>query len=83
VEVIGSAKHSSLLRYGNNYCRKKFYSSGPRPQVITIVVRTIGLSHQCQIQNYKDDCQHDSERTTQNTWNLDYLLCQIIHPIHQ
>jgi hypothetical protein len=25
----GSGKHSSLLRYGNNYCRKKFYSTGP------------------------------------------------------
>jgi hypothetical protein len=24
VEVDGSGKHSSLLRYGNNYCRKKF-----------------------------------------------------------
>jgi hypothetical protein len=21
-------KHSSLLRYGSNYCRKKFYSTG-------------------------------------------------------
>jgi hypothetical protein len=28
VEVIGSGKHSSLLQYGNNYCRKKFYSTG-------------------------------------------------------
>ncbi len=27
--MIGSGKHSSLLRYGNNYCRKKFYSTGP------------------------------------------------------
>ncbi len=32
VEVIGSGKHSSLLQYGNNYCRKKFYSTGPRGQ---------------------------------------------------
>ncbi len=24
----GSGKHFSLLRYGNNYCRKKFYSAG-------------------------------------------------------
>jgi hypothetical protein len=23
----GSGKHSSLLRYGNNYCRKMFYST--------------------------------------------------------
>ncbi len=30
VEVIGSGKHSSLLWYGDNYCRKKFYSTGPR-----------------------------------------------------
>jgi hypothetical protein len=29
VEVIGSGKHSSLLQYGNNYCHKKFYSTGP------------------------------------------------------
>jgi hypothetical protein len=29
VDVIGSGKHSSLLQYGNNYCRKKFYSTGP------------------------------------------------------
>jgi hypothetical protein len=28
VEVIESGKHSSLLPYGNNYCRKKFYSTG-------------------------------------------------------
>ncbi len=27
--MIGSGKHSSLLRYGNNYCHKKFYSTGP------------------------------------------------------
>ncbi len=25
----GTGKHSSLLRYGNKYCRKKFYSTGP------------------------------------------------------
>ncbi len=30
VEVIGSGKHSSLLRYGNNYCRKKFYEIASR-----------------------------------------------------
>jgi hypothetical protein len=29
VEVLGSGKLSSLLRYGNNYCHKKFYSTGP------------------------------------------------------
>jgi hypothetical protein len=29
VEVLGTANHSSLLRYGNNYCRKKFYNTGP------------------------------------------------------
>ncbi len=28
--MIGSGKHSSLLQYGNNYCHKKFYSTGPR-----------------------------------------------------
>jgi hypothetical protein len=28
VEVKGRGKHFSLLRYGNNYCRKKLYSSG-------------------------------------------------------
>ncbi len=28
VEVNGSGKHSSLLRYGNNYRRYKFYSTG-------------------------------------------------------
>jgi hypothetical protein len=28
--VIGSGKHSSLLRYGNDYCRKKFYITGPK-----------------------------------------------------
>jgi hypothetical protein len=26
-------KHFSLLRYGNNYCRKKFHSTGPRPNL--------------------------------------------------
>ncbi len=30
MEVNASGKHTSLLRYGNNYCRKKFYSTGPR-----------------------------------------------------
>ncbi len=30
VEVIGSGKHSSLLQYDNNYCCKKFYSTGHR-----------------------------------------------------
>jgi hypothetical protein len=29
VEVNSSCKHSSLLRYGNNYGSKKFYSTGP------------------------------------------------------
>jgi hypothetical protein len=29
-EVPHSGKHFSLLQYGNNYCRKKFYSTGPR-----------------------------------------------------
>jgi hypothetical protein len=29
VEVNGSGKHSSLLQYGNNYCQKKFNSTGP------------------------------------------------------
>ncbi len=29
VEVMGSGKRSSLLRYSNNYCCKKFYSTGP------------------------------------------------------
>ena len=32
MEVIGSGKHSSLLQYGNNYCRKKLYSTGPRTE---------------------------------------------------
>jgi hypothetical protein len=30
MEVIGSGKPSSLIPYGNNYCCKKFYSTGPR-----------------------------------------------------
>jgi len=29
VEVIGSGKHSSLSRYGNNYCRKSFIVQAP------------------------------------------------------
>jgi hypothetical protein len=29
MEVIGSGKHSSLLRYGNNYCRKSFIVQAP------------------------------------------------------
>jgi hypothetical protein len=32
----GSSKHSSLLWYGNNYCRKMFYRIGPR---LTTLVR--------------------------------------------
>ncbi len=27
-KVIDSGKHSSLIQYGNNYCRKKSYSTG-------------------------------------------------------
>jgi hypothetical protein len=27
--VTDIGEHSSLLRYGKNYCRKKFYSTGP------------------------------------------------------
>jgi len=34
VEVIGGCKHSSLLLYGNNYCRKKFYSIGSSLRII-------------------------------------------------
>jgi hypothetical protein len=29
IEVHASGKYSSLLRYGNNECLKKFYSTGP------------------------------------------------------
>jgi hypothetical protein len=29
VEVIESGKCSSLLQYGSNDCRKKFYTTGP------------------------------------------------------
>ena len=29
MEVSASGKHTSLLRYGNNNCRKKFYGEGP------------------------------------------------------
>ncbi len=29
VEVTDSGKHSSLLWYGVNYCRIKFYDTGP------------------------------------------------------
>jgi hypothetical protein len=28
VEVTGTGKHSSVLQYGNNYDRKKFYNTG-------------------------------------------------------
>ncbi len=28
-KVNGNGKHSSLLQYGNNYCRKVFYSTVP------------------------------------------------------
>jgi hypothetical protein len=29
IEMNRSGKHSSLLRYGNNYSREMFYSTGP------------------------------------------------------
>jgi hypothetical protein len=32
--VTDNSKHSSLLQYGNNYCRKKFYSTGPWIQTL-------------------------------------------------
>jgi hypothetical protein len=38
VEVIGSGKHSSLLRYGNNYCCKKFYSTFPETNALAYFV---------------------------------------------
>ncbi len=31
-DVAYSGKHSSLLRYINNYCSKKYYSAGPISQ---------------------------------------------------
>jgi hypothetical protein len=34
-----SGKHTSLLPYGSNYCRKKFYSAGPSG-LVTIKVLT-------------------------------------------
>ncbi len=33
--MIGNGKHSSLLQYGNNYCRKGVYSTGPSIEGIT------------------------------------------------
>ncbi len=38
-EVADAAKHSSLLRHGNNYGRKKFYSTGAR--YLLIVMRAL------------------------------------------
>jgi hypothetical protein len=43
VEVIGSGKYSSLLRYGDNYCCKKFYSTGPRSVKILFGIGINGL----------------------------------------
>ncbi len=42
----GSGKHSSLLRYGNNYCRKKFFSLGPRRKQHLIDVVGIAQSRE-------------------------------------
>ncbi len=36
-----NGKHSSLLQYGNNYCRKKFYSTGPRGKSFTGLVLSL------------------------------------------
>jgi len=32
IRLHGSGKHASLLRFGNNYGRKKFYVQGQRRQ---------------------------------------------------
>jgi hypothetical protein len=57
----GGGKHYNLLQYGNNYCRKKFYSTGPkeRPDI-----QHKGLS--C-------DTQHNKSATMLSV--AIYLLC--------
>ncbi len=40
MEVIDNGKHSSLLQYNANYWRKKFYSTGPRLEILVRVKHT-------------------------------------------
>jgi hypothetical protein len=36
MEVTDIGKHSSLLQYGDSYCRKKLYSTGPRGKCLLV-----------------------------------------------
>jgi hypothetical protein len=37
MEINASGKHTSLLQYGNNYCRKKFYGTGSWDELLLIL----------------------------------------------
>jgi hypothetical protein len=66
VEVIGSRKHSSLLRYGNNYCRKKFYSTGPSIEC------HFSLCLVSQLSKYYDECHNDECHYAENCYDECY-----------
>jgi hypothetical protein len=42
VNVSDSGKHSSLLRYGKKYSRKKFYSKGPERNLLKTTYIRLG-----------------------------------------
>jgi len=40
IRVNGRAEHSSLLRYGNNYSSKKFYSTGTCSKITFLAINS-------------------------------------------
>jgi hypothetical protein len=74
VEVNGSAKHSSLLQYGNNYGLKRFYSASPWLQV-EIYMKSVAASFR---QLAVAPTRHfPYERKEVNRWNIDDLRARM------
>ncbi len=54
MEVNTSGKHASLLRYGNNYCRKKIYSTGSAGSGKTQIKIEINVSQELKMVHVLD-----------------------------
>jgi len=63
--VNGSCKHSSLLRYGNNYGTKKSYSTGPR-RIFNVSLIPNGIKNEWRDRRQADD-QDDRQRFLSTT----------------
>jgi len=65
--VNGSGKHSSLLRYSNNYSRKKFNSTNPNvnkiSQLLSVEGRIGNGAEKVVFELTKDGCMHKLQLT--------------------